>query len=100
MPGISDVTARDTFKYDPFGRRVEKVSPNTTSIFVYDGDNLVQTVNSTGGLVARYAETMNIDEPLAMQRGGTSDYYEQDGLSSATLLRDATCAASLQSASA
>lgn len=63
-----------TFQYDPFGRRIEKISPTTTSIFVYEGDNLVQTVNSTGGLVARYTQTTNIDEPLAMQRGGTSDW--------------------------
>jgi len=75
-----------TFKYDPFGRRIEKISPTTTSIFVYEGDNLVQTVNSTGGLVGRYTETTNIDEPLAMQRGGTTDYYEQDGLGSVTSL--------------
>jgi YD repeat-containing protein len=35
-----------TFKYDPFGRRIEKISPTTTSIFVYDGANLVETVNA------------------------------------------------------
>lgn len=38
-----------SFKYDPFGRRIYKQSPNATSTFVYDGDNLVQMVNSTGG---------------------------------------------------
>jgi len=75
-----------TFEYDPFGRRIYKQSPNATSIFAYDGNNLVQTVNSTGGLVARYTQTTNIDEPLAMQRGGTTDYYEQDGLGSVTSL--------------
>ena len=30
-----------TLKYDPLGRRIEKVSPTFTSIFAYDGDNLV-----------------------------------------------------------
>ncbi|HTV60310.1 MAG TPA: RHS repeat-associated core domain-containing protein [Verrucomicrobiae bacterium] len=75
-----------TFKYDPFGRRIEKISPSATSIFAYDGANLVQTVNSTGGLVARYTQTTNIDEPLAMQRGGATDYHEQDGLGSVTSL--------------
>jgi len=79
-----------SFKYDSFGRRIEKVSPTATSIFVYDGNNLVQTVNSTGGLVARYAQTTNIDEPLAMQRGGTTDFYEADGLGSVTSLTDTT----------
>jgi hypothetical protein len=44
------------FKYLPvrsFGRRIYKISPTTTSIFVYDGDNLIETVNSSGSTVAR-----------------------------------------------
>jgi hypothetical protein len=69
----------ETFKYDPFGRRIYKQSPTATSIFVYDGHNLVETANSSGGEVARYAQGQNIDEPLAMQRGSTVDYYEADG---------------------
>ena len=75
-----------SFKYDPFGRRIEKISPTTTSIFVYDGPNLIETVNSTGGVVARYAQTQNVDEPLAESRSGTTSYYEQDGLGSVTSL--------------
>jgi YD repeat-containing protein len=49
-----------TFKYDPFGRRVEKISPTTTSIFAYDGDNLVETVNASAGVVARYTQGWNV----------------------------------------
>jgi RHS repeat-associated protein len=79
-----------TFKYDPFGRRIEKVSPTTTSIFAYDGDNLVETVNSSGGVVARYAQAPGIDQPLAMQRGTTTSYYEQDGIGSVTSLSSST----------
>ena len=75
-----------SFKYDPFGRRIEKISPATTSIFAYDGDNLVETVNSSGGVVARYAQAPGIDQPLAMQRGTTTSYYEQDGIGSVTSL--------------
>lgn len=75
-----------TFKYDPFGRRIEKVSPTATSIFAYDGDNLIETVNASGGLVAHYTQGQNIDEPLAMQRGAATDYYETDGLGSVTSL--------------
>lgn len=74
------------FRYDPFGRRIEKISPSATSIFVYDGENLIETVNSSGGVVARYTQGPTIDEPLAMQRGGTTSYYEQDGLGSVTSL--------------
>ncbi len=80
----------DGFRYDPFGRRIEKISPNATSIFAYDGDNLVETVNASGSVVARYAQGLNIDEPLAELRGGTTDYYEADGLGSVTSLTDTT----------
>jgi RHS repeat-associated protein len=75
-----------TFQYDPFGRRIYKQSPTATSIFAYDGDNLVETVNSSGGVVARYTLTQNIDEPLAELRSGTTSYYEADGLGSITSL--------------
>jgi RHS repeat-associated protein len=75
-----------TFKYDPFGRRIEKISPTTTSIFAYDGDGLVETVGSSGNTIARYAQGDSVDEPLAMERGTTTDYYEADGLGSITSL--------------
>ena len=55
-----------TFKYDPFGRRIYKSSSAGTSVFAYDGDNLVEEMNSYGTAAARYAGGLNIDEPLAM----------------------------------
>jgi RHS repeat-associated protein len=79
-----------SFKYDPFGRRIEKISPTTTSVFAYDGDNLVETANASGTEVASYTQTQNIDEPLAMDRSGTVDFYEQDGLGSVTSLTNST----------
>ncbi len=75
-----------TFKYDPLGRRIYKQSPSVTSISVYDGNNLTEIVNFSGSTVARYAERQNIDEPLAIQNGTTTDYYEADGLGSVTSL--------------
>jgi RHS repeat-associated protein len=75
-----------TFKYDPFGRRVYKSSSAGTSIFAYDGDNLIEEVNASGAVVARYTQGQNIDEPLAMYRSGATSYYEQDGLGSVTSL--------------
>jgi RHS repeat-associated protein len=78
-----------TFKYDPFGRRVYKLSSLSTSIFAYDGNNLIEEATSSGAVVARYAQTQSIDEPLAMLRGGTTSYYEADGLGSVTSLSSA-----------
>lgn len=79
----------DTFKYNPFGQRIEKISPTTTSMFAYDGDNLVETMNASGSTVARYTLGRNTDELLAMQRGSTTNYYETDGLNSITSLSNA-----------
>jgi hypothetical protein len=73
-----------TFKYDPLGRRIEKSSSATTSVFVYDGDNLIEEANSSGAVVARYTQTQNIDEPLAMPRSSATSYYNSDGLGSIT----------------
>jgi RHS repeat-associated protein len=82
MEGVS-------FKYDPFGRRIYKSSSSGTSIFAYDGDNLIEETNASGAAVARYEPTQNIDEPLAMFRSGATSYYHADGLGSVTSLSNA-----------
>jgi len=84
VPGTNGGTT--TFKYDPFGRRIYKQSPNFTSIFVYDGPNLIQTMNGSGGEVASYAQGRYIDEVLGENRSGESSYYERDGVNSVTSL--------------
>ncbi|MGB6800838.1 MAG: RHS repeat-associated core domain-containing protein [Candidatus Sulfotelmatobacter sp.] len=86
VPGTGTVS----FKYDPFGRRIYKQSPNATSIFVYDGVSLVGTINASGSEVASYTQGPLIDEPLAELRGSTTDYYAADGLGSITSLSNST----------
>ncbi len=78
--------ARATFKYDSFGRRIEKSSSSATSVFAYDDDNLTEEVNSSGTVVARYSQEENIDEPLAMLRSSATSFYNADGLGSVTSL--------------
>ena len=75
-----------SFKCDPFGRRIYKSSSSGTSIYAYDGDNLIEETNASGTAVARYSQGLNIDEPLAMLRSGTTSYYQADGLGSLTSL--------------
>jgi RHS repeat-associated protein len=75
-----------TYRYDPFGRRIQKSSPTWTGSFVYDGHNLIETVNSSGAILARYTQTRIMDEPLAELRSGGSSYYEADDLGSITSL--------------
>jgi RHS repeat-associated protein len=83
LPGSGGTVS---FKYDPFGRRIYKSSSSGTSVYAYDGDNLVEETNSSGTAVARYEQGLNIDEPLAMLRSSTTSYYEADGLGSITSL--------------
>ncbi len=83
---LSISTAPVSFKYDPFGRRIYKSSSSGTSVFAYDGDNLIEEANSSGTAVARYSQGLNIDEPLAMLRSSTTSYYQADGLGSITSL--------------
>jgi RHS repeat-associated protein len=87
LPGSSGTV---TFRYDPFGRRVQKAftqaGTTTTTNYSYDGDDSIEEVDPSGNLLAKYARTTNIDEPLAESRSGTASYYEADGLNSVTSL--------------
>lgn len=86
LPGSGGAVS---FKYDPFGRRIYKSSSSGTSVFAYDGDNLVEETNSSGAVVARYAQGAGIDEPLAQLRSATTSFYSADGLGSITSLSNA-----------
>jgi len=84
LPGSGGTVS---FKYDPFGRRIYKsFSAGTTSVYAFDGDNLIEETNSSGAVVARYEDTQNIDEPLAMLRSSATSYFHADGLGSITSL--------------
>jgi len=86
LPGSGGTVS---FKYDPFGRRIYKSSSSGTSVYAYDGVNLIEEANSSGAAVARYSQTQNIDEPLAMLRSAATSYYHADGLGSISSLSNA-----------
>lgn len=75
-----------TFKYDPFGRRIQKVSPAGTTNYIYDGANTLDEVDGSGGVLARYTQALGIDEPLAQSRAAAIDFYQADALDSITSL--------------
>ena len=75
-----------TFKYDPFGRRIQKGG----SVYMYDGANLIEEADAAGNLVARYVFGSGIDESLAASRGATWEFYQADGLGSITSLSTTT----------
>jgi len=74
-----------TFKYDPFG------PAHIYKSFVHGNEHLrlrrrqlIEETNSAGGVVARYSQGVNVDEPLAMLRSGATSFYNTDGLGSVT----------------
>jgi RHS repeat-associated protein len=79
-----------SYRYDPFGRRIYKSSFSGTSVYTYDGDNLIEETNGAGGAVARYTQGQQVDEPLVMLRSSTTSYYEQDGVGTVTSLSNAS----------
>jgi RHS repeat-associated protein len=76
------------FNYDPFGRRIRKSFGSATTIYAYDGDNVIEELDGSGSVLARYTQGAGIDEPLAMYRGLTTAYFHADGLGSITSLTD------------
>lgn len=83
-------TGTTTFKYDPFGRRIQKSGPLGTTNYLYDGPNLLEEADSSGSVLTRYADTFNLDEPLSEIRSGTASFYEADEIGSTTSLSNST----------
>ena len=51
-----------------------------------DGPNLLEEVDQSGNVLAKYTHGADIDEPLSELRSGITNYYEQDVLGSVTSL--------------
>jgi RHS repeat-associated protein len=83
LPGAGGTV---TFKYDPFGRRIQKSSAGGTTNYIYDGANIIEELDNTGSLLARYTYPLALDEPLAQVRSGSTVFYQADGLGSITSL--------------
>ena len=78
------------FRYDPFGKRIQKSGPLGTTNYLYSGPNLLEEVDQNGNILARYTRTKRIDEALATLRSGTTNYFERDGLGTVTSLSSPT----------
>jgi RHS repeat-associated protein len=85
-----------SFKYDPFGRRIEKKVEQAGSIFTtsytYDDEDIVLQVESDGttATATQYIHGPGIDEPLAAISGSETSYYHEDGLGSIVAMTDAS----------
>jgi RHS repeat-associated protein len=69
---------------------VRKVSGGATTIYAYDGQDIIEETDGAAVVTARYSQGLKIDEPLAQLRNGTTYFYSADGLGSITSLTDAS----------
>ena len=58
VPGTNGGTT--TFKYDPFGRRIQKSGPLGATNYLYDGVNSIEEVDNSGNVLPRYARTKRV----------------------------------------
>jgi RHS repeat-associated protein len=86
-PDCSALTA--SFKYDAWGRRIEKTINGRTINYLYGRYDIVQEIES-GVPTVNYIRTLNIDEPLARidLTTNTVRYYHTDALGSIIGLSD------------
>jgi YD repeat-containing protein len=80
VPGSGTVT----FKYDPFGRRIQKSSWLGTTNYLYEGSNLIEELDGIDNVLARYIQDHAIDQPMGESRSGATSYYALGGLGSVT----------------
>ncbi len=76
------------YKYDPFGRRVEKSANGKAVRYFYDGEDILFEYTASGIVGNRYVHGPGIDEPLALINNKGVYYYHADGLGSVVALTD------------
>jgi RHS repeat-associated protein len=88
---LTSVTEPDgtvvTYKYDPFGRRVETDTGTTITRYAYDRQNIAAEYDGTNTLTASYvANPAATNQTLEMTRAGQRYFYLTDAQHSTTAL--------------
>jgi RHS repeat-associated protein len=77
-----------SYKYDPFGRRIEKNINETITKYLYDKEDIIAEYDGNNQLLSHYIHGPGIDEPIAMVKNSQSYFYHLDGLGSVTGITD------------
>jgi RHS repeat-associated protein len=70
------------YDYDPLGRRASKTDNGTVQRFIYDGDDLVGTLDANGSAMSTTVFSGMLDEALSSTTGGTPKTLYSDHLGS------------------
>jgi RHS repeat-associated protein len=79
-----------TYAYDPLGKKISRAAGTVTTKYVYDGDQVIQEVNKSGGLLAKYIYGPGMDRALKMERGSGSYFYHHEGVGSVTMVTNSS----------
>jgi RHS repeat-associated protein len=87
--GIATGTANLGYAYDSHHRRVLRSVNGVDEYYQYEGVNLVARLDATGAVEDTWLYD-GVDDPLRLQRGALTYYYELDLAGNVRRLRDAT----------
>jgi len=76
------------YLYDPFGRRISKMTPTSITNYIYAGAHVIMEKDGAGAVKAKYIYGIGTDEILKMTRSGQDFYYCRDGLGSVAQITD------------
>jgi RHS repeat-associated protein len=87
LTAISSPSFNASFKYDPFGRRIEKTIDGKTINYLYDRWDIMQEIEN-GTVTTNYLRSLKIDETFGITRDDSTYYYLRDALGSTIALTD------------
>lgn len=76
------------YKYDPFGRRIEKEVNGEITRYLYDGPNIVAEYDAGWNVRSKYVHPLAVDDPMAVEQGANVYFYHKDGLGNVANLTD------------
>ncbi len=71
-----------SYKYDPLGRRIQKITPSETVNYYYAGDQVIEEQDGIGTVEATYVYGTWLDDILSMRRGAADYYFHNNSLGS------------------
>src|SRR5262249_40054864 len=77
-----------TYRYDCFGRRIQKTVNGVITRFYYAGLQLIEEQTSGNTTVATYVYSKGRDSLLQMARGGQTYFYHEDDMGSLIMMSD------------
>ena len=88
---LTGIDGTITYKYDPFGRRIEKDVDGTVTKYLYDGGRVIAEMDGSDNLIQRYIYGVGIDEMIFLEKANGDRYwYYYDALGNVVNLTDNT----------